>query len=190
MAVIGLDMSANSTGVVILRDGEVELARLITPKTVGPERLHEIYMELKSIAVSHGPFEVVVREDYAVGATNRPYLLGEVGGIAQVAMFTSAERIVHCAPKTLKKFATGNASASKGEVMDAVLRRYGFDTIHDDLADAYGLARIGLCLAGFERPRDRAALEALEVLQPEYEKPKRAKASRKPASVTAADLED
>lgn len=188
-AVIGLDMSANSTGVVVLRGTQLELAQLIQPGCTGPERLHEIYLALKSIAVAHGPFEIAVREDYAVGATNRPYLLGEVGGIAQVAVFSHTARIAHCAPKSLKKFATGNASASKGEVMDAVERRYGFCTIHDDLADAYALARVGLCLIGLETPTDRAALEALEVLRPEYVRPKKARSSRRAASVTRHDLE-
>lgn len=190
--VIGLDLSADCTGVVIVdRDLDVLYTGTIEPDGVGPERLYAIHVELTMLARRYGPFESMVREDYSMGSTNRPYLLGEVGGLAQVALFRHVGGIAHVAPKLLKKFATGNAAASKEEVMRANERRHDFFTGSNDIADAYVLARIGACLAGYATPRDRPSLEVLAELRRasvEGPKPKR-KAMRRQASVLESELD-
>lgn len=192
LPVIGLDMSANSTGVVVLDFAlDVVYEGTIEPPCTGPERLHHIHQQLEMIARRYGPFDTMVREDYAVGATNKPYLLGEVGGIAQVALFRHVGRIVSVAPKQLKKFASGNAAASKAEVMRALELRRGFVTSNDDIADAYALALIGGAIAGYYAPKERAALEVLVALETEGSedaKPKR-KAMRRQASVLESELD-
>lgn len=189
---IGLDMSATSTGVVVLnRQLVVDYARTINPVTDGAERLHEIYSTLCAIARRYGPFEAMVREDYSIRSTNRPYLAGEVGGIAQVAMVPHAARIFAAAPKQLKKFASGNAEATKGEMMAAVKARYGFETESDDIADAYVLARIGACLAGYDTPKERPALEvfaAITTAAGAGPKPKKRRAIARGASVLPHEL--
>lgn len=186
--VVGLDMSANSAAVVVLCPSErVLCATTIVPGVVGPARLHKIFLELTRITQTYGPFQVAVREGYAMGATNRPYLLGEVGGITQAVLYPYTGLLTECAPKALKKFAASNACASKREVMDAVRARYGFDTDSDDIADAYALARVALCLANYVKPSRRDELEVLEVIRAgaETETPRRKKSVRvrKSASV-------
>jgi Holliday junction resolvasome RuvABC endonuclease subunit len=193
LPILGLDMSANATGVVVLTNElTVEYARTIEPDCTGAERLHEIYATLTTIARRFGPFAAVVREDYALGATNKPYLLGEVGGIAQVALYPHTGRFFEVAPKQLKKFASGNASATKGEVMEAVKHRYGFATTSDDIADAYVLARIGACLTGYDTPEERPALEVIHAIIRKaidgVKAPKR-RAIARGASVLAHELE-
>lgn len=51
-------------------------------------------------------------------------------------------RIFEVAPKTLKKWATGNGSASKAEVRAAISREYAFADPSQDIVEAYALARI------------------------------------------------
>lgn len=159
---IGVDPSARSTGVVVLReDGLVLHAEALEIKTTGVARLAEIRDRLNGICGRHGPFDVGVRESYSLGSTNRPFLLGEVGGIVQLALHDNARRVEECAPKALKKFATGNASASKAEVMRAVSARWDAHYANDDIADAYVLARIGLSLLA---PKNLVRRDQLEVV--------------------------
>lgn len=192
LPVIGLDMSSQSAGVVILdRATNVLFQGTITPKMDGPERLYVIYTELIELVRRYGPFDTAVREGYSMGSTNKPYLTGEVGGVTQAALYPRAGRVLEAAPKQLKKFAASNASATKGEVMEAVKHRYGFITACDDIADAYVLARIGACLAGYTTPKERAALEVLAAITAagvEGPKPKKRRAIARGASVLAHEL--
>lgn len=168
LSVIGVDPSATSMGVVILgSDMSERYAGTICPDSEGPERLMELFSALDELARIYGPFAVAMRESYAMGSTNRPYLLGEVGGITQLVLFRNSIALYECAPKVLKKFATGNASASKAEVMTAIgsRGRGWFDTDSDDVADAYVLARAAACIAGYAVTDERAALEALRTIQ-------------------------
>lgn len=160
---IGVDPSARSTGVVVLReDGLVLHAEALEIETTGVARLVEIRNRLAAICKRYGPFDVGVRESYSLGSTNRPFLLGEVGGIVQLALHDYAGRVEECAPKALKKFATGNASASKAEVMRAVSARWDAHYANDDIADAYVLARIGLSLLA---PKGIVRRDQLEVVK-------------------------
>lgn len=193
LPVIGLDMSATSTGVVVLNHAlGVDYACTINPSCAGAERLHEIYSVLTEIARRYGPFAAMVREDYAVGATNKPYLMGEIGGIAQVALYPHSGQIFEVAPKQLKKFVSGNASASKGEVMEAVKGRYGFETVSNDIADAYVLARIGACLSGYDARQERPALEVIHTIihkTIDGVKPAKRRAIARGASVLSSELD-
>lgn len=144
---VGIDPSANATGVVIVdAKGRPLLSELILPKCTGLDRLVFIRRRLNAIFLGMPPLKIGVRESYSMGSTNRPFLLGEVGGIVQLALHDYAERVEECAPKALKKFTTSNASASKDEMMIAIEERWGQRYVDDNLADAYALARLGLTL--------------------------------------------
>lgn len=146
-------------------------------------------MALSAIADQYGPFEVAVRENYAVGATNMPYLAGEVGGVVEITIYPRSGSFHHCAPKALKKFAAGNASATKKEMMASVLTRYGFATTSDDIADAYALARVAACVAGYATVTDRPGMEVLHAMATTAaEGPKKRRRSvRRSPSVSATD---
>jgi len=47
-------------------------------------------------------------------------------------------------PTTLKKYVTDNGRADKSQMMECVNTRWGYSFDIDDLADAYGLARMAL----------------------------------------------
>lgn len=166
MNVIGLDPSATSSGVVVLSPQlEVLHAAAITPASDGPARLRQIYNDVAEVSARFGPFAAAVREDYAILATNRPYLLGEVGGVTQAAVYPHTKALYACAPKALKKFLSGNASATKADMRVAAQSRYGFDSDCDDIVDAYGLARIAATLAGYASPVYRPSLEVVYAIR-------------------------
>lgn len=68
------------------------------------------------------------------------------------------------APMTLKKFVTGKGNSPKDVMIKCVYQKWGFDTDSNDLADAYGLARLAYALASgkSEHKYERECLTTLE----------------------------
>lgn len=142
---IGVDQSANHTGVCVLSlENTVLLSELIEPSTKGTARLVYLYETLQKMLRPYSS-PVGVWESYSMGSVNQPFLLGEVGGIVQVVLASRCARVEKSSPKALKKFVTGNASASKSLMVSTIKTRWGESFIDDDdnRADAYGLAQIG-----------------------------------------------
>lgn len=143
--VVGVDQSANHTGVAVLDSHGVSvLSALVEPgKLRGLERLVYVRDTLRGLLLPYeGRIEVAVWESYSMGSTNMPFLLGEIGGVVQLVLHDlGAARIESCAPKALKKFITGNSSASKEDMM----AKTRID--EDNRADAHGLAQIALEIA-------------------------------------------
>ena len=147
MKVVGIDQSANHTGVAVLAsDGTLLLSELIEPKTRDTVRLVDIYNTLDALLAKHAPYDIGVWESYSMKSQHRAFLLGEVGGIVQILLSRYSARVESCAPKSLKKFVALSGDASKGEMKAAVARRWGVRFTDDNLADAYGLARFGFAL--------------------------------------------
>lgn len=89
---------------------------------------------------------------------HRAFLLGEVGGIVQLALDTHAEQVFSAAPAALKKFATGNHLADKTTMKRFVQTTYAASFEDDNLADAYALAQLGRALLA-EAPTTRKQAE-------------------------------
>jgi crossover junction endodeoxyribonuclease RuvC len=163
---IGIDQSANHTGICVLDDeNHIRVLELIEPKGFrGTARLAFIRDELAKIlrvqVTLRGERAAIgVWESYSHNSVNQKFLLGEVGGVAQLAIFDHADRVECCAPKALKKFVTGRGDASKDQMMAAIARRWSASITNDNLADAYGLAQLGLTLLNPKRTTLRSDLE-------------------------------
>ncbi len=162
---IGIDQSPNHTGVCVLtKEGGVALLELIEPRTLTGvrrlayvrDRLVEILAPLRKAKAAVGVWEF-----YALKATNKKFLQGELGCLAQLALYDHAKRVESCAPVALKKFITGDHEASKAKMMSTIGDRWGLKFSDDNLADAYGLARVGLALLDSTGTTQRAELEVL-----------------------------
>lgn len=174
--VVGIDQSPNHTGVAILNryDGSLALSELIEHD----ERLRDlarlVYIRDRLYAMlPKGDIAIGVWESYAMKSTNRPFLLGEVGGIVQLALYDAGARVECAAPKALKKFVTGNASATKAEMVATIEQRWGatFPGNDDNLADAYGLARMGLEAISEVHSTNRAERETVaRMVKPKVKK--------------------
>lgn len=176
---LGVDTSANHTGLVILglADNYPVLAHTIdVEKTQGPERLQLIRKTLEGLLAPYR-FRAAVREAYSHGSTHRAFLLGEVGGLATLAMYEKSDLYAECAPSALKKFASSDARADKDTMCRVVETRWGYKTDDDNLADAYALAQVARAL---QNPQacTRPQLEVLATIRAaangEKKKPRRA----------------
>lgn len=147
---VGVDQSPNHTGVVILSEGgDLLCAALIEPLEAGHTgraRLRYIRQQLELLLREHGPFEVGVWESYSMNSKHRAFLLGEVGGIVQLALDEHCTVVHEAAPTALKKFTTNQSTADKDTMRRFVSTRHGVDFEDDNLADAYALAQLGRAL--------------------------------------------
>lgn len=92
----------------------------------------------------------IVIENYAFNATFRLAPIAELGGIVRFHLARQGFKPLMIAPKTLKKFVTGNGNAKKDLVIAGVKYRYHVDLDNDNLADAFGLAKIGEAMISTE----------------------------------------
>lgn len=152
---IGIDQSLNSTGVYVIRNG-AEFKYLISGKGLRDERrLHHIFTKLTEIFDTHSPgMKYVCMEGYAYDAVGRVFELGEVGGIVKLLCAMNACTLYSVPPSSLKKFATGNSSASKETMMAAMGEE------QNDVADAKAL-----CLVARESVEKKSSIRReLEVI--------------------------
>lgn len=145
---IGIDQSVLHTGVCILNDdASVSFLGLIEPKKLrNHERLAYIRDGLTAV-MANLRFATGVMEGYSYNSINKKFLLGEVGAVIKLALFDHCDACFDAAPKQLKKFVCSKGSASKEDVMFSIEKQWGLVLQDDNLADAYGLARIGYEIA-------------------------------------------
>lgn len=165
-ASIGIDQSANHSGVVVLaQDGTLLLHKLLEPKVSGLERLAWLRNALTETLAPFDGALIGVRESYALRSVNRPFLLGEIGALAQLALYDHCQRVEECAPKALKKFTAGHGAAEKGDMKQAVASRWDVVFDDDNLADAYALARLGLALLDPLQTKRRDQREVMATIE-------------------------
>jgi len=109
------------------------------------------------------PPSLAVMEGYSINSTNRKFLLGEIGSVVKITLLDAGARRYEAAPTQLKKFVTGKGSASKDDVIRSVNALWGVGVTDDNLADAYGLARIGVELLS-PSTQIRSQLDVLNAL--------------------------
>ncbi len=162
---IGIDQSANHTGLAVLSlDGTLLLLKLIEPKERGTARLLKIRDTLYTLLLPYEGAAIGVWESYSMESTNRAFLLGEIGCLAQMALADVVTDLVNvhgCPPTVLKKFVSNHGHSDKAAMKNAVHMRWGIELEDDNLADAYGLARYGLGLLNPGAINTRKQREAL-----------------------------
>ena len=183
---IGLDLSLTSTGIVVLaQHGEVVHAEAICPTSKGIDRLGEIWASIADVyqlAVYGKRLQVRdwVLEGYAYGAANAVAACAELGGVVKYRLNdTLGQSFTVVPPSTLKKYVTSKGNAQKDEMRLSVFKRWQFEHPSNDVVDAYGLARVGLALAGLDP--DLTAIQRQIVADLRGEK--KAKKSRKKVAV-------
>ncbi|MET0465361.1 MAG: hypothetical protein ABW007_19525 [Chitinophagaceae bacterium] len=146
---VGIDLSLNRTGIVILQVPETDICsrnakvttRIIDSKKLrGFERWTVINNTISDIV---NDCEFAAIEHYAMHGKGRAGLpLAEIGGIVRNTMFTALGRdFVMVSPTVVKSF-IGEGNADKQDMINRVKTWFGFDTEDDNLADAFVLAKI------------------------------------------------
>lgn len=153
MISLGLDVSATSTGMVLVQlsapapKPNVILHKTICPKTRGMERCSDVACEILPSLQQYKPERVVV-EGYAGRFKASLIPLIEVGTVVRYFLRQLGYRWLEPAPTQVKKFVLGTGVGEKSLVMQQVLKRWAFEAPNDDIADAFALGCIGLGHAG------------------------------------------
>jgi crossover junction endodeoxyribonuclease RuvC len=149
---MGIDVSATATGLLILAETgeahpEVMFAEEIKPKTVGMIRAREIVTRIMEVIHVTKPDKIVV-EGYSLGKNmNSTIPLVEIGGLLRFMLHLDEIGWFDPRASEVKKFATGKGNSPKDVVMMWVLKRWGYTSETNNLADAYVLAAMGLAHA-------------------------------------------
>lgn len=141
-AVIGFDPSLTSSG-YCKRDGASGLVTgIIKPKKLGDsERIHYILNKFKDIV--GGQTDLLVYEDYAMGARGRTFSIGELGGVLKHYCYLNNIPILLVPPASMKIFIAGNGQADKDQIMQHLAEYYNYIFTKSDEADACGLMLMG-----------------------------------------------
>jgi Holliday junction resolvasome RuvABC endonuclease subunit len=172
IAVVGLDLSLESTGVAFA-SGE---CRTVDTKDLrGTERLCEVRQAVRdALDVCDRAPDLVLVEGYSFASKGRAlFQLGELGGIVRMILADEAVMSPELAwgvvpPNAIKKYATGKGTANKIGMVVAARERLSYGGLSDDEADALWLRAMGLDLLGspvVTMPKvNRSALAAVEIV--------------------------
>lgn len=160
---IGIDQSYKGFAIVAInKDGsEYKAWHLSTDKIPDPvERLIYIRTWVNTRLDEFHTSKSIVMEGYGY-ASQVGFMLGELGGMVKMAITdkTGVPPYI-CSPNQLKKYVAGSGTVAKNTMLMRVYKRWGVEFALDDLADAYGLARIA---AGFaDTAPERLIVEAVK----------------------------
>lgn len=152
--VVGIDPSLTATAVCWLNEGEkmTEVTIYSSKPAKGLYDRMERYRRLiSSIVCSVDVESFIMLEGYSYGSRGRAILdMAEFGGLLREALMGFG-RVIEVPPTVLKKFVTGKGNASKTAMVAAITKRWGVQFDTDDEYDAFGLAKVGAAVLGWEK---------------------------------------
>jgi len=144
---VGVDPSFNSTGVVVLD----QYGTIIKQCNFSLQKYEDIEEKLSKFEekISFIPKIIKLQSVYIEGPAymaNGQYALqmGALHYLLRLYLYRHTVDYKVIAPGTLKKFVTGRGNAKKDLMLLKVYKKWGEEFEVDDLADAYGLARMAL----------------------------------------------
>jgi len=144
---VGIDPSFNSTGLIIL-DSKAELVKEMNFSLKEYENIEEKLINFEK-TIKFIPSIVRLKSVYIEGPAymaSGKYILqmGALHYLLRLFLYRHSIDYTVVAPGTLKKFVTGKGNAKKDLILLKVYKKWGVEFEVDDLADAYGLARMAL----------------------------------------------
>lgn len=141
---VGVDPSFNGTAVVVL-DENANIAEQLLFQSVGDSIEEKLWSINK--ALSFIPKIIGLKRVYLEGpsySSNGAFQLqmGALHFMIRMMFFRKRLKYEIIAPGTLKKFVAGNGSAKKEHMLLNVYKKWGIEFQDNNLADAYGLARM------------------------------------------------
>lgn len=176
MVTVGLDLSLSSTGIVIIKDGEVLSSGVIKSKPSGDLPINEtrrivkiaeeLVQRIDEFCTDKNP-DIICIENLAFMARNTSALT-QLAGLAHLVRTLLVEfewPYILVAPATLKKFVTGSGRADKDIMMLEVFKRWGFSSLNSDICDAYALAKVGHAVLGLDKVTTKEQEECIQLLK-------------------------
>ena len=147
MHIIALDLGTK-TGFAEYADGEAISEQWVLWKTSKHNkdlligcRVRDFQHKLEDLACSQEylPDVIYYESVHRHLGTQAAHIYGALLGTLEAFCLTHKIRLVPVGVKQIKKAATGNGNASKGDMMVAAMNNWGIDNISEDEADALGL---------------------------------------------------
>ena len=148
---LGVDASYAGLAIVSMsQDGVAAHVRGTFTTVKGPDRLIAIEVWLVQHLAMLPEIHHIAMENYSPGSKFGREKLGELGGLVKKTLRQhvpgDAGYPTLVVPTQVKLFVTGSGKGDKDQVTKEVLRKWGFDAPNNDVADAYGLAKVAQAL--------------------------------------------
>lgn len=163
--ILGIDLSLTGTGLALITPAptpgiaaclqfscqyyaplNLYLGRIHAPAEMGAfprwRRIAESILVWASFA------DMIVIEGYSYGSFAGTRACVEIGGIVRYHLLEAGKSPIEVAPTTLKKFILGKGVGEKSLMQMRILERYGCAIEDNNIADAFGLAKIGEAIDG------------------------------------------
>jgi len=148
---MGLDLSANASGVVLLEANGTKVPCCVLEKEIVPKKLAGmarvvfVATEIMTLIHEHKPNRICM-EGYSLNLKNATSVipLVEIGGAIRLMMYLDGLTWLDPRAGQVKEFATGKGNSAKDLVMMNVLKRWSHESKSNNTADAYVCAAIGL----------------------------------------------
>ncbi len=149
MLVIGIDPGTAITGYGLVKEDEtgnltaIDYGVIQTPaKLAMPQRLVQLYRELKNIMLLHRPESAAVEKLFFQKNVKTAITVGQGRGVAILALAESEITVAEYTPLEIKQSVVGYGSADKAQVQQMVKAILNLDDIPrpDDAADALAVA--------------------------------------------------
>jgi crossover junction endodeoxyribonuclease RuvC len=149
MLVIGIDPGTATTGYGLVRESQdgslvaVDYGVILTPAgTPMPERLEQLYRQLKEILLLHQPVSGAVEKLFFQRNVTTAISVGQARGVALLALAQAGLGVSEYTPMEIKQAVVGYGGADKQQVQQMVRALLSLDDIPrpDDAADALAVA--------------------------------------------------
>ena len=160
---IGIDVSTK-TGVVVLSEDPKFFfcTELENKKLKGFDRVLWFKGAIGKLLETYKP-DVAIIEDYGYANAFTLVPLVEIGTSIRMACYERNISIVCVPPTSLKSYVANSGSAKKEMMLLETFRRWGFEAATNNIADAYGLAKVGQAMYGFEKTTKDAATKLKKI---------------------------
>ncbi len=157
--VLGIDPGTASTGygVVVKTDtGDFELLACgvisTSPQQPMPQRLLEIFQDIRNLIQEFGPHEVAVEQLFFGRNVTTAISVGQARGAALLAAAIEGLSVAEYTPASIKQALTGYGSADKQQMQSMVQQLLGLTEIPrpDDAADGVAIALCHLQTVRYE----------------------------------------
>lgn len=144
---VGIDPSYNGFGIVVIdKNAEIVDTKLLSTKSqdITEERICQLENGFKFIPSIAGLKGVYI-EGPSYSSNGQAILqMGALHYFIRIFLYKTDVKYKIIAPGTLKKFVTGSGNAKKELILLKVYKKWGVEFSDNNLADAYGLARMAL----------------------------------------------
>ena len=159
MLAIGIDPGTATTGYGLVReddDGRLAVVDfgvvLTTPEFPMPERLLNMYRQLKDILLLHRPDSGAVEKLFFARNSRTAISVGQGRGVVLLALAEAGLQVAEYTPMEVKQAVAGYGGAEKPQIQEMVRLLLGMESIPkpDDAADALAIA---ICHLQYSRTR-------------------------------------